>query len=197
MLDVLAVNGHVADDISVTQPHLKYAEPTLLFRNQGKGQFENMSAKVGPALEHPIVGRGAAYGDFDNDGDLDLLITEANGPARLLRNENGNQNDLLRVKLIGTRSNHDAIGAQLTLQVDSHLKLLRMVKTGSGYLSQSELPVTFGLGKPDAGRRMSLSIVWPSGHKDALTNLKPNQSITIEEGKGITATHPIFFQKSP
>ena len=197
LLDVLAVNGHVADDISVTQPHLKYAEPTLLFRNQGKGQFENMSAKAGPALEHPIVGRGAAYGDFDNDGDLDLLITEANGPARLLRNENGNQNDMLRVKLVGTRSNRDAIGAQLTLQVDAHLKLLRMVKTGSGYLSQSELPVTFGLGKPDVGRRMSLSVVWPSGHKDALTNLKANQSITIEEGKGITATHPIFFQKSP
>ena len=101
LLDILAVNGHVADDISVTQPHLKYAEPALVFRNQGKGMFENMSTKLGPALQRPIVGRGAAYGDFDNDGDLDLVITEANGPARLLRNENGNQNDMLRVKLIG------------------------------------------------------------------------------------------------
>jgi hypothetical protein len=153
-----------------------------------------MSTKLGPALERPVVGRGAAYGDFDNDGDLDLVITEANGPARLLRNENGNQNDLLRVKVIGTRSNRDGIGAQLALQVDSHVRLLRMVKSGSGYLSQSELPVTFGLGRPDPGRRMSLSIVWPSGHKDAIPNLKPNQSITVQEGKGIVATHAILFQ---
>lgn len=196
LLDVLAVNGHVADDISVTQPHLKYAEPALVFRNKGRGLFENMSARLGSALQRPIVGRGAAYGDFDNDGDLDLVITEANGPARLLRNENGNQNDLLRVKLAGTRSNRDGIGAKLTLQVDTHLRLLRMVKTGSGYLSQSELPVTFGLGKPDPTRRMRLTIVWPSGHKDAVSDIEPNQSITVQEGKGIIAAHAIVFQKA-
>ncbi len=195
LLDVLAVNGHVADDISVTQPHLKYAEPALIFRNRGKGQFENMSTQLGPALQQPMVGRGAAYGDFDNDGDLDLVITEANGPARLLRNENGNQNDMLRVKLIGTRSNRDGIGAKLTLQVDKNLRLLRMVKTGSGYLSQSELPVTFGLGKPDPARKMRLTIAWPSGHKDTVENLTPNQAITVQEGKGIVAAHPIAFQK--
>jgi hypothetical protein len=195
LLDVLAVNGHVADDISVTQPHLKYAEPALVFRNRGKGLFENVSAQLGPALERPVVGRGAAYGDFDNDGDLDLVITEANGPARLLRNDNGNQNDMLRVKLTGTRSNRDGIGAKLTLQVDKSLRLLRMVKTGSGYLSQSELPVTFGLGKPDQGRRMRLTIAWPSGHKDAVENITPNQAITVQEGKGIIAAHAITFQK--
>ncbi len=183
LLDVLAVNGHVADDISVTQPHLRYQEPALLFRNLGKGMFDNVSAKVGPALQKPVVGRGAAYGDFDNDGDLDLVLTEANGPARLLRNENGNQNDWLRVKLVGTRSNRDGIGAKVTLQVDSHLKLLRMVKTGSGYLSQSELPLTFGLGKPDPGRKMQLTVVWPSGHKDVIDSVKPNQLVTVHEGQ--------------
>jgi len=141
------------------------------------------------------VGRGAAYGDFDNDGDLDLVITEANGPARLLRNENGNQNDMLRVKLVGTHSNRDGIGAKLTLQVDKNLRLQRMVKTGSGYLSQSELPVTFGLGKPDPTKKMHLTIAWPSGHKDTLENLTPNQSITIQEGKGILATRQLAFQK--
>jgi hypothetical protein len=191
----LAVNGHVADDISVTQPHLRYAEPALVFRNQGKGLFENMSTRLGPALQQPVVGRGAAYGDFDNDGDLDLVITEANGPARLLRNENGNQNDLLRVKLIGTRSNRDGIGAKLILQVDKHLQLLRMVKTGSGYLSQSELPVTFGLGKPEPGRKMVLTIVWPSGRKDTVANIAPNQAITVQEGKGTVAAHAIAFSR--
>jgi hypothetical protein len=155
-----------------------------------------MSTKLGPALQRPIVGRGAAYADFDNDGDLDLVITEGNGPARLLRNENGNQNDMLRVKLIGTRSNRDGIGAKLTLQVDKNIRLLRMVKTGSGYLSQSELPVTFGLGKPDPARRMRLSILWPSGHKDDLQDLKPNQAITLQEGKGIVAAHAIIFKKN-
>ena len=196
LLDVFAVNGHVADDISVTQPHLKYAEPALLFRNQGKGLFENMSTKVGPALQRPIVGRGAAYADFDNDGDLDLVVTEGNGPARLLRNDNGNQNDMLRVKLVGTTANRDGIGAKLTLQVDKNLRLLRMVKTGSGYFSQSELPVTFGLGKPDPSRKMRLSIEWPGGHKDTVENIAPNQAITVQQGKGIIAAHAIVFQKA-
>jgi hypothetical protein len=195
LLDVLAVNGHVADDISVTQPHLKYAEPALVFRNRGGGLFENMSTKLGSALQQPVVGRGAAYGDFDNDGDLDLVITESNGPARLLRNEGGNQNDMLRVKLIGTRSNRDAIGAKLTLQVNKSTRLLRMVKTGSGYLSQSEFPVTFGLGKPDPGRRMQLVVVWPSGRKDSVPNIKPNQAITVQEGKGIVAAKAVVLRK--
>jgi hypothetical protein len=194
LLDLLAVNGHVADDISVTQPHLHYAEPALVFHNQGRGQFDNVSTKLGPALQQPIVGRGSAYGDFDGDGDLDLVITEVNGPARLLRNENGNQNDVLRVRLVGTRSNRDGIGAQLTLNIDNRLKLLRMVKTSSGYLSQSELPVTFGLGKPNAARKMILTIAWPSGHKDTIENLKANQSITVQEGKGTTEAHPIVFK---
>ena len=96
--DIFAVNGHVADDVSVMQPSLHYAEPPLLFRNKGNGRFEDVSGKVGAALRQPIVGRGAAYLDFDNDGDLDLVITTSNGPAKLLRNDNGNQNDMLRIK---------------------------------------------------------------------------------------------------
>jgi enediyne biosynthesis protein E4 len=195
LLDILAVNGHVADDINVTQPHLRYAEPALMFHNRGRGQFENTSTQLGPALEKPIVGRGAAYADFDNDGDLDVVITETNSPARLLRNENGNQNDMLRVKLIGTRSNRDGIGAKLTLAVDKNLQLLRMVKTGSGYFSQSELPVTFGLGKPNPSRKMKLTVVWPSGQKQTLEGIAPNQSLTVQEGKGIVAAHPILFGK--
>jgi enediyne biosynthesis protein E4 len=195
LLDIAAVNGHVADDINVTQPHLQYAEPALVFRNRGRGLFEDMSKQLGPALEKPIVGRGSAYGDFDNDGDLDLVITETNGPARLLRNENGNQNDMLRVRLIGTRSNRDGIGAKLTLQVDNNVRLLRMVKTGSGYLSQSELPVTFGLGKPNPARKMKLMVVWPSGQKDTVENIGPNQAIAVQEGKGLIGSRAITFGK--
>ncbi len=193
LLDVLAVNGHVADDVSVTQPSISYTEPTLLFRNESKGVFENASTRVGPALQQPIVGRGAAYGDFDNDGDLDLVITANNGPARLLRNVNGNQNDLLRVRLVGTRSNHDAIGTKVQLSDGRGLSLLRMVKSGSGYLSQSELPLVFGLGKPDASRTLKLDIMWPSRRREQIADIKPDQSIVIVEGKGIVAAEPIDF----
>ena len=140
------------------------------------------------------MGRGGAYADFDNDGDLDLLITANNGSARLLRNDNGNQNDMLRVKTVGTRSNRDGIGAKVTVKTSAGAHLFGMVKTGSSYLSQSELPLTFGLGKPEEGKTVSLTIVWPSGQKDSLPNIKPNQFITIQEGKGIISARPIVFK---
>jgi hypothetical protein len=194
--DILAVNGHVSDDISVVQPQVKYAQPPHLFHNLGKNKFEETTSKVGPALQRAIVGRGAAYGDFDNDGDLDLLITANNGPARLLRNDNGNQNDMLRVKTVGTRSNRDGIGAKVTVRTNTGMRLFAMVKTGSSYLSQSELPLTFGLGKPGAGKTVSLEIVWPSGQKESVPNIKPNQFITVKEGTGITSAQPIVFSKT-
>jgi hypothetical protein len=193
LLDILAVNGHVSDDISVVQPNVKYAQPPHLFRNLGKNKFEEMTAKVGSALPRPIVGRGAAYADIDNDGDLDLMITANNGPAKLLRNDNGNKNDMLRVKTIGTRSNRDGIGAKVTVKTANGTPLFAMVKTGSSYLSQSELPLTFGLGKPEVGKTVSVDIVWPSGHKDSIPNVKANQFITIQEGKGIIAAQPLPF----
>jgi enediyne biosynthesis protein E4 len=149
--------------------------------------------RVGPELRKPVVARGAAYGDFDNDGDLDLLLTTNNGPVRLLRNDNANQNDMLRVKTIGTRSNRDGIGAKITLKTNKGARQFAMVKSGSSYLSQSELPVTFGLGKPEEGKLVSLEIVWPSGKKDSIPNLQPNQLVTVEEGKGVISAKPIVF----
>jgi hypothetical protein len=196
LLDVFAANGHVSDDISVVQPTVKYAQPAGLYRNKDGKKFEDVSAKLGRAVQKAIVGRGAAYADFDNDGDLDLAVTANNGPARLLRNENGNQNDTLRVKTIGTRSNRDGIGAKLTLKTNKGLHLFAMVKSGSSYLSQSELPVTFGLGKPEDGKVSSLEIVWPSGQRDSIANIKPNQFITIKESKGIITAKPISFAKA-
>ena len=196
LLDVFAANGHVSDDISVVQPNVKYAQPPHLFHNKGKKKFEEMTGKLGRALQRAIVGRGAAYGDFDNDGDLDLLITSNNGPARLLRNENANQNDLLRVRTVGSRSNRDGIGAKVTLKSAKGGRLFSMVKTGSSYCSQSELPLVFGLGAPEEGRMLSLEIIWPSGQKDTIADVKPNQSITVQEGKGITSAAAIVFAKA-
>jgi hypothetical protein len=191
--DIFAANGHVSDDISVVQPTVKYAQLPHLFRNRGKRKFEEVTARLGRALGRATVGRGAAYGDYDNDGDLDLLLTTNNGPARLLRNDNGNQNDLLRIKLTGTHSNRDGIGARVSVQAAGGARLSAMVKTGSSYCSQSELPLTFGLGKAD--KPYTIEINWPSGGVDKIPEVKANQALTIEEGKGITSAAPIIFAK--
>ena len=195
--DLFALNGHVADDIAVVQPTLSYAQPPLLFRNLGQGKFEDASQKVGPALRQAVVGRGAAYADYDLDGDLDLLLTTNNGPGRLLRNDNGNQNDMLRIKTIGIRSNRDGIGAKVTLTTAKGEHLFAMVKSGSSYMSQSELPLTFGLGKPGTNTAVKVEIAWPSGRKDSINDVKPNQFITVQEGKGIIATQPVMNAQTP
>ncbi len=196
-LDIFAENGHVADDISVVQPTLKYEQVPHLFRNLGNHRFEDVAGRLGAALRKAVVGRGAAYADIDNDGDLDLLLTSNNGVARLLRNDNGNKNDMLRVKVVGTRSNRNGIGAKLTVTTKKNTHLFAMVKSGSSYLSQSELPVTFGLGPPDPEQTVSLSVVWPTGRKESFTEIKHNQFITIEEGKGIVSAMPIAFKPRP
>ena len=191
--DIFASNGHVADDIQVVQPTLSYAELPMLFRNKGGGHFEDVSGKLGGPFRQPIVGRGAAYLDYDNDGDLDLVLTTSNGPARLLRNDGGNGNDVLRIKLVGTRSNRDAIGAKVTVRLAGLVPQTRMVKSGSSYLSQSELPLTFGLGKPTANKSVRVEISWPSGKKEVLERVRANQAITVREGQGIVAGAPIVF----
>jgi hypothetical protein len=193
LLDIFAANGHVSDDISAVQPSVKYAQRPSLFRNKGNRKFEEVSEKMGRALQAELVGRGAAYADFDNDGDLDLVITSNNGAARLLRNDNGNQNDVLRVKTVGTRSNRDGIGAKVTVKTNKGMSHMQMVKSGSSYLSQTEMPLTFGLGKPEKGKTLTVQIVWPSGKADSMTGVKPDQFVTVREGKGIVSAQPIVF----
>ena len=188
-LDIFAVNGHVADDINRVQRRVTYAQPAHLFHNAGRRQFEDASRDAGAALQRPIVGRGAAYADYDNDGDLDLLMTANTGAAVLLRNDGGNRNGALRVRTIGTTSNRDGIGARVDVTVAGGGRQRQVVKTGSSYCSQSELPLTFGLGS--AAAVTDVRVRWPSGRVDVLGRTAANQTITIQEGKGLIDAKPI------
>jgi hypothetical protein len=184
-LDIFAANGHVADDISSVQPRVAYAQPPLLFRNAGSRKFDDVTQSSGKALLTPMVARGAAYGDYDGDGDPDILVVTNNGPARLLRNDGGERSHRLRVKLVGTASNRDAIGTFVRVKHASGASPWLMVKTGSSYCSQSELPLTFGLGASTAVT--GIEVKWPNGRVENLPGTEANQSLTIEEGKGISA----------
>jgi enediyne biosynthesis protein E4 len=164
---------------------VSYNEPPHVFRNLGGGKFIEVTQSLGAGFASPRVGRGAAYADINNDGALDVLMTTNGGRAYLYRNE-GTSNHSLRIKLVGTKSNRDGIGAVIRL-VSGEVKQSKMVRSGSSYLSQSELVVTFGLGsrtKADA-----IEIQWPSGQTDKLTNVNAGQTIAVEEGKSIVASH--------
>jgi len=187
-LDIFAANGHVADDIEAVQPRVTYAQAPNLFRNLGKRRFEAVSARLGPAFARRAVARGAAYADVDLDGDLDLLISSNNGPARLLRND-GTGHRAVRVTLRGGASNRDGIGARVTVKLADGTQQWRLVKTGSSYLSQSELPLTFGLGS--AASVQSLDVAWPNGQVERLADVAANQAIVIEEGRGIVQRTPL------
>ena len=186
--DIFAANGHVSDDIERVQSRVTYAERPHLFRNAGRKQFEDVSRAAGPALQRAIVARGAAYADYDNDGDLDIVVTTNNGPARLFRNDGGNRNNVLRVQTIGTTSNRDGIGARVEVSVHG-ARLWQIVKTGSSYASQSELPLTFGLGR--AAAVDGVRVAWPSGRVDVIGALPANQLITIQEGAGVVRRTPM------
>ncbi len=178
--DIFAANGHIDEDIGRVQPKIQFRESPLLFRNLGQSKFENVSSRIGSEIQRPIVARGAAYGDFDRDGDLDILISTNNGPAYLYRNDGGNRNHWLRLKLTGTQSNRSALGAVAVIESASG-KQTQTVHSGSSYCSQSDLALTFGLGSDETVK--SIEIAWPSGHKDKMSNIKSNQSLTIKEGK--------------
>lgn len=184
-LDIFAANGHVADDINAVQPRVTYAQPPHLFRNLGKRQFEAVTARAGAALKQPMVARGAAYGDYDGDGDLDLLITTNNGPAHLLRNGPAGPpaNNWLRVRAVGTVSNRDAIGTFVRVTpAGGKPSPWSLVKTGSSYCSQSELPLTFGLGR--AAKVDRIEVKWPNGQTQNFPGAAANQTVTIEEVRG-------------
>jgi hypothetical protein len=180
--DILTANGHIEEEIARVQPKIKYKEPPLLFHNAAGKKFDNVSTKVGEAFQVPMVARGAIYGDYDHDGDLDVLFAVNSGPARLLRNEGGNKNHWLCVKTVGTKSNRDGIGAVVRVESASG-KQWNTVRSGSTYASQSDLALTFGLAQDPTVK--SIQVEWPSGVKQSFSNIPCNQAITIDETKGI------------
>jgi hypothetical protein len=191
--DIFAANGHVNDDIANVQPRITYAERPHLFHNAGRKQFEDASALSGPALQRAIVARGAAYADYDGDGDLDILLNVNNGPARLFRNDGGNRNNVLRVQTAGTSSNRDGIGARVEVSLRGGARQWQIVKTGSSYASQSELPLTFGLGQATAVD--AVRVLWPNGRTDSTGPIAANTFITIQEGAGVVRTAPIAARR--
>jgi len=190
--DIFVADGHIENEIERVQKRVSYAEPPHLFRNLGGGKFQEVTGQMGAAFSSPKVARGAAYADIDNDGALDLLATTNGGRAYLFHNE-GVTNHSLRIKLVGTKSNRDGIGTivRVTSGADKQWKML---KSGSSYLSQSELVLTFGLGastKVDA-----VEIQWPSGQTDKLSNIAAGQTITVTEAKGVTSSRAYQQRRS-
>ena len=181
-LDLAVANGHIDETVRNIRGNVGYAQPPLLFLNDGRSRFHDVAGELGGGFDQAKVGRGLAYGDFDRDGDLDLLLTTNNGAAHLYRNDQLAGNHSIRFRLVGTKSNRDAIGATVHL-FSGGLSQTRMVKSGSSYLSQSELPVTFGLEKRDRAERVV--IIWPSGRIEEFTNLAAGRCYECTEGKGI------------
>ena len=181
--DIFVANGHIEDDIEKIQKRIKYRQPPHLFHNSGGGRFQDVAARLGPEFSAPRLGRGAAFADINNDGYPDVLITTNGGAPALFRNPGG-ANHGLRIKLVGTKSNRDGIGAAVRVKIgnDTQYQLLH----SGGYLSQSELVLTFGLGA--ATRADSVEISWPSGQVEHLNNLDAGQTVIVEEGKGVTTS---------
>jgi enediyne biosynthesis protein E4 len=180
-LDLVAVNGHIDDTVRSVR-NVGYAQAPQLFLNNGKGSFQEVGEQAGGGFAQPKVGRGLAVADFDRDGDQDVLMTTNRGPAYLFRNDQISGNRSVRFRLVGTRSNRDAIGAQVKIFAGG-LMQTRMVRSGSSYLSQSELPVTFGLGKRDKIERVVVD--WPSGRSEEYKELQAGRSYQVTESKGI------------
>jgi hypothetical protein len=184
--DILVADGHIEDQIEKVQKRVSYNEPPHVFRNLGDGKFIEVTQSLGQVFATPRVGRGAAYADINNDGALDVLMTTNGGRSYLFRNE-GTTNHSLRIKLVGTKSNRDGIGAVVRV-TSGNEKQWKMVRSGSSYLSQSELVATFGLGSQN--KADAIEIQWPSGQTDKLANVSAGQTVTVEEGTGITASRP-------
>jgi hypothetical protein len=196
--DILICNGHVYPEVEQLKTEAGYAQRKLVYQNLHNGHFADISFQVGPGISEPSTSRGAAFGDFDNDGDIDIVVNCVNDYPQLLRCDSKLSNNWIKVRTIGTKSNRSGIGARLTCvtQAPGESKPHRQideVRSGGGYFSQNDLRVHFGLGK--AEKVDVLEIRWPSGQVDTIKDVKPNQLIYVKEGEGITRT--VDFSKLP
>jgi enediyne biosynthesis protein E4 len=190
--DLFVANGHIEPDINRIQPQVSYAETPLVFHNEGRDaqgneRFQEVGKQLGFA--RPLVARGAAYADIDNDGAPDVLLTTNGGAAYLFHNVGGGENNAIRIRTVGTRSNRDGIGAVVRVRTPGKpgVHSEQTVHSGSSYCSQSELTLTFGLGKAAVA---DVEIEWPSGQKDTLKGLAANSIYTIQEGGKVLGKRP-------
>jgi hypothetical protein len=185
--DLVFVNGHVYPEVDRHGLEESFAQRTLVFRNGGDGRFADVTSAAGPALARRRAGRGAAFGDYDDDGRVDLLVTGLNERPALLRNETAPVGRWLSVALRGTRSNRDGIGARVTLEAAA-VRQVREVHACGSYLSQSDRRAHFGLGRATAAEL--IEVRWPSGALDRLSNVPADRRLWIEEGRGLVRSEP-------
>ena len=182
--DLFWVTGSVYPEVEKKLPQYPNKTPRVVFRNLGNGMFEELLAEAGPGIAAAHSSRGCAFGDFDNDGDMDILIVNLNEPPSLLRNDMKGDNHWIKIKLIGVKSNRSAIGAQVFARYGGKLQV-QEVLSQSNFLSSSDKRLHFGLGQ---AQTVDLEVRWPSGIQQTFEGVKPNQLVTIDEVKGIVKT---------
>jgi enediyne biosynthesis protein E4 len=186
--DLIQINGHVYPEIGGHSIGQSFKNPRLVYKNMGNGQFKDVSATMGPGINEMFSSRGAAFGDYDNDGDVDVLILNMNDVPSLLRNDGGNKQNWIKIKLIGTKCNRTAIGARVRVTTGKHAQMDE-VRSGSSVMSQSDLRLHFGLGQ--AQLVDLIEVQWPTTQKvERFTKVKANQILMIREGNGIETSKP-------
>jgi hypothetical protein len=184
--DLFLVTGNVYPEIDGKVPGYPYKTPRVIFRNLGNGKFEELMQAAGPGVEELHSSRGCAFGDFDNDGDLDILIVNLNEPPSLLRNDLGGENRWLKVKLIGTRSNRSAIGARVVVKYGGKMQAQEVISQSS-YCSSNDRRLHFGLGDAETA---DLEIRWPAGTKQTFPQVHANQLLIVREGSTAVESAP-------